>query len=56
MRRAYEEFAADGPIDRARFEELLEALELGSLCAHGSGIPAPMRSLLTHFPEELGLR
>jgi NADH:ubiquinone oxidoreductase subunit F (NADH-binding)/NADH:ubiquinone oxidoreductase subunit E len=56
MRRAYEEFAAEGPIDRARFEALLEALELGSLCAHGSGIPAPMRSLLTHFPEELGLR
>ncbi|MBS1843564.1 MAG: NAD(P)H-dependent oxidoreductase subunit E [Actinobacteria bacterium] len=56
MRRAYEEFAADGPVDRARFEALLETLELGSLCAHGSGIPAPMRSLLTHFPEELGLR
>ncbi|HEX4307828.1 MAG TPA: NAD(P)H-dependent oxidoreductase subunit E [Solirubrobacterales bacterium] len=56
MRRAYEEFAAEGPVDRARFEELLEALELGSLCAHGSGIPAPMRSLLTHFPDELGLR
>ncbi len=56
MRRAYEEFAAAGPIDRARFEALLEALELGSLCAHGSGIPAPMRSLLTHFPDELGLR
>ncbi|MGH2937229.1 MAG: NAD(P)H-dependent oxidoreductase subunit E [Solirubrobacterales bacterium] len=55
MRRAYEEFAADAPIDRARFEALLEALELGSLCAHGSGIPAPMRSLLTHFPDELGL-
>lgn len=56
MRRAYEEFAADGTVDRARFEALLEALELGSLCAHGSGIPAPMRSLLTHFPDELGLR
>ncbi len=38
------------------FEELLEvARGLGSLCAHGGGIPAPMRSLLTHFPEELGL-
>jgi NADH:ubiquinone oxidoreductase subunit F (NADH-binding)/NADH:ubiquinone oxidoreductase subunit E len=56
LRRAYEEFAADAPVDRARLEELLEALELGSLCAHGGGIPAPMRSLLTHFPEELGLR
>jgi NADH:ubiquinone oxidoreductase subunit F (NADH-binding)/NADH:ubiquinone oxidoreductase subunit E len=56
MRRAYEEFAAEAPIDRGRFEALLEALELGSLCAHGSGIPAPMRSLLTHWPDELGLR
>ena len=36
-------------------QELLEALELGSLCAHGGGMPAPIRSLLEHFPEELGL-
>ncbi|HVW46263.1 MAG TPA: NAD(P)H-dependent oxidoreductase subunit E, partial [Solirubrobacterales bacterium] len=47
LRRAHEEFAADGPVDRARLEALLEALELGSLCAHGGGIPAPLRSLLT---------
>ncbi len=56
LRRAYEEFATEEPVDRQRFEELLEALELGSLCAHGGGMPAPLRSLLTHFPEELGLR
>jgi len=56
LRRAYEEFAADAPVDRQRLEELLEALELGSLCAHGGGMPAPLRSLLAHFPEELGLR
>ena len=43
------------PVDRARLEELLETLELGSLCAHGGGMPAPIRSLLAHFPEELGL-
>jgi NADH:ubiquinone oxidoreductase subunit F (NADH-binding)/NADH:ubiquinone oxidoreductase subunit E len=55
LRRAHEEFAADAPVDRARLEELLEALELGSLCAHGGGIPAPLRSLLTYFPDELGL-
>ena len=36
-------------------EELLETLELGRLCAHGGGMPAPIRSLLAHFPEELGL-
>ncbi len=55
LRRAHEEFAADAPVDRARFEALLETLELGSLCAHGGGMPAPLRSLLAHFPDELGL-
>jgi NADH:ubiquinone oxidoreductase subunit F (NADH-binding)/NADH:ubiquinone oxidoreductase subunit E len=56
LRRAHEEFAGPEPVDRERFEALLEALELGSLCAHGGGMPAPLRSLLTHFPGELGLR
>ncbi len=56
LRRAHEEFAAERPVDRERFEALLEALEVGSLCAHGGGIPAPMRSLLQHFPDELGLK
>ena len=55
LKRAYDEFASDSRIDKHRFEQLLEALELGSLCAHGGGIPAPMRSLLRHFPDELGL-
>ena len=40
---------------REASRQLLEALELGSLCAHGGGMPAPIRSLLAHFPEELGL-
>jgi NADH:ubiquinone oxidoreductase subunit F (NADH-binding)/NADH:ubiquinone oxidoreductase subunit E len=56
LRRAHDMFAADAPVEREQFEQLLEALELGSLCAHGSGMPAPLRSLLAHFPEELGLR
>ncbi|WP_372791030.1 NAD(P)H-dependent oxidoreductase subunit E [Paraconexibacter sp.] len=58
LHRAHEEFAAPpgaAPIDRARLEALLEALEVGSLCAHGSGMPAPIRSLITHFEQELGL-
>lgn len=55
LRRAHDLFAAPAPVDRANFEQLLEALELGSLCAHGSGMPAPLRSLLAHFPEELGV-
>jgi NADH-quinone oxidoreductase subunit F len=48
-------FEAESPVDRSRLEALLEALELGSLCAHGGGMPAPIRSLLAQFPEELGL-
>jgi NADH-quinone oxidoreductase subunit F len=48
-------FLSEQPVERARLEELLEALELGSLCAHGGGMPAPIRSLLEHFPGELGL-
>jgi NADH-quinone oxidoreductase subunit F len=44
-----------GPVDREKLESLLEALELGSLCAHGGGMPAPIRSLIRHFPEELGV-
>jgi NADH:ubiquinone oxidoreductase subunit F (NADH-binding)/NADH:ubiquinone oxidoreductase subunit E len=55
LQRAHALFAGEAPIERARLEELLEALELGSLCAHGGGMPAPIRSLLAHWPEELGL-
>jgi NADH:ubiquinone oxidoreductase subunit F (NADH-binding) len=28
-------------------------MKLGSLCAHGGGIPAPIRSLLEHYPEQM---
>jgi NADH:ubiquinone oxidoreductase subunit F (NADH-binding)/NADH:ubiquinone oxidoreductase subunit E len=55
LRRAHEMFADGRAVERARLEELLEALEVGSLCAHGGGMPAPIRSLLAHFPDELGL-
>jgi NADH:ubiquinone oxidoreductase subunit F (NADH-binding)/NADH:ubiquinone oxidoreductase subunit E len=55
LQRAHALFAADAPIDRGRLEALLETLELGSLCAHGGGMPAPIRSLLRWFPDELGL-
>jgi NADH-quinone oxidoreductase subunit F len=48
-------FVNGQPVDQAKLEALLEALELGSLCAHGGGMPAPIRSLLEHWPEELGL-
>ncbi|MGI8728918.1 MAG: NAD(P)H-dependent oxidoreductase subunit E [Solirubrobacteraceae bacterium] len=55
LRRAHEMLASDAPVDRERLEALLETLELGSLCAHGGGMPAPIRSLIEHFPDELGL-
>jgi len=55
LRRAHEMFLGTTPVRRDCLEALLETLELGSLCAHGGGMPAPIRSLLAHFPEELGL-
>ena len=56
LRRAHAMFEADDAVDRRRLEALLETLELGSLCAHGGGMPAPIRSLLEHFPERAGAR
>jgi NADH:ubiquinone oxidoreductase subunit F (NADH-binding) len=55
LKRAHDQFASGEPVSRSRFEELLETLELGSLCAHGGGMPAPLRSLLAHFEDELEL-
>ncbi|CAN5189906.1 NADH-ubiquinone oxidoreductase-F iron-sulfur binding region domain-containing protein [soil metagenome] len=55
LRRAVEMFADGRPVDRDSLEALLETLELGSLCAHGGGIPAPIRSLVRYFTSELGL-
>jgi NADH:ubiquinone oxidoreductase subunit F (NADH-binding)/NADH:ubiquinone oxidoreductase subunit E len=55
LQRAFEMVDRPGDVDRDRLEALLETLELGSLCAHGGGMPAPIRSLIQHFPDELGL-
>jgi NADH-quinone oxidoreductase subunit F len=55
LRRGEELMDRPGPVDRAKLEALLETLELGSLCAHGGGLPAPIRSLVEHFPRELEL-
>jgi NADH:ubiquinone oxidoreductase subunit F (NADH-binding)/NADH:ubiquinone oxidoreductase subunit E len=55
LQRAFEMVERPGELDRGRLEALLETLELGSLCAHGGGMPAPIRSLIAHWPEELGL-
>jgi len=55
LQRGLELVEVDAPLDRALLEELLETLEVASLCAHGGGMPAPIRSLIAHFPDELGL-
>jgi NADH:ubiquinone oxidoreductase subunit F (NADH-binding)/NADH:ubiquinone oxidoreductase subunit E len=55
LHRAHAMFGGEEPVPRQALEELLEVLEVGSLCAHGGGMPAPIRSLLAHFPDELGL-
>ena len=43
----------DYKIDSTLLTDLLTTLERGSLCAHGGGIPLPIRNILTYFPEEL---
>lgn len=43
----------DYKIDRVLFEDLLHTLEIGSLCAHGGGIPLPAKNALHYFEEEL---
>lgn len=40
-------------IDHRLFADLLETLELGSLCALGGGLPLPVRNALTYFGDEL---
>jgi len=39
--------------DLALLLELCETMKLGSLCAHGGAIPAPIASLLVHFQDEM---
>lgn len=56
-RRGYEwlrQVTPKQPIEAEAFSDLLEALELGSLCALGGGLPLPVRNLLAHFADELG--
>lgn len=40
-------------IDRKLMEDLLTTLEQGSLCAHGGGIPLPVRNAIQYFDGEL---
>lgn len=40
-------------IDRTLFNDLVETLEIGSLCALGGGLPLPVKNALQHFDKEL---
>lgn len=40
-------------IDRNLLDDLLETLEIGSLCALGGGLPLPVKNALQYFEEEL---
>ena len=40
-------------IERSLFDDLLTTLEEGSLCAHGGGIPLPIRNIVQYFDSEL---
>ena len=43
----------DYKIDRELFKDLLTTLKEGSLCAHGGGIPLPIRNAMEYFEDEL---
>ncbi|MBK8627617.1 MAG: formate dehydrogenase [Saprospiraceae bacterium] len=40
-------------IDKKLMADLLETLEIGSLCALGGGLPLPVKNALTYFEDEL---
>ncbi len=44
---------SDYKIDKVLFDDLLTTLTQGSLCAHGGGIPLPVRNALQYFDKEL---
>ncbi len=43
----------DYRIDRQLLDDLIETLELGSLCGLGGGVPLPLKNILNWFGEEL---
>lgn len=40
-------------IDKKLFNDLLTTLQTGSLCAHGGGIPLPIKNILQYFEDEV---
>jgi len=45
----------DPEANAALLRDLCETMIAGSLCALGGMAPFPVRSILDHFPEDLGL-
>jgi len=45
--------SSDYKIDINLMNDLLETLEIGSLCALGGGLPLPIKNALTYFKDEL---
>lgn len=45
----------DYKIDRDLLNDLLNTLQQGSLCAHGGGIPLPVKNALQYFDDELSV-
>ena len=43
----------DKLIDRALLDDLLETMQLGSLCALGGGVPLPIQNILQYFTNEI---
>lgn len=43
----------DYKMDRTLLDDLVETLELGSLCALGGGLPLPIKNALQYFDKEL---
>ena len=39
--------------DTSLLLELTETMKLGSLCAHGGGLPAPIESIVRHWKGDL---
>ncbi|MDX1350699.1 MAG: NADH-ubiquinone oxidoreductase-F iron-sulfur binding region domain-containing protein [Putridiphycobacter sp.] len=44
---------SDFKIDKKLFDDLMSTLLQGSLCAHGGGIPLPVKNALQYFENEL---
>ncbi len=40
-------------IDRALFNDLIETMEIGSLCALGGGLPLGVKNAMTYFADEM---